>query len=503
MSDARDAGDLQFSAVAEAIPQMAWTALPTGEVDYVNRQMYAYAGSAAGTGGRWAWDALVHPEDVAAVREAWEACVVSGEPCQVEARLRRADGAYRWFLLRASPVRDANGAVTRWFGTCTDIDELRGAAARDAFLARADELFAAELEPEPILLAVARAAVAAFADYVLFDLVGDDGVLRRAAVEHRDPKRRSPFQRSVGEVPPLDHPVHPIAAAWRSGESVLVPRIDATWWRRAAADDAHYARMRDEGLMSVITVIIASRGRRYGVLTFCRTRASQSYDDADLATAEDLARRIGAALENARLYQEARTAAETQRRIAEREAFYARLGEAIAETLDLRETLDAITTQLVPEFADWALVNLIDDDGNLYLAASHHREPGRDARMRAFLDARYLAGDASAGSPAVARTKKPVVYEHLPDGGLGPVTAPYRDAITSLGLLSATIVPIVLGGTVRGTLATMFDSTSSAAMTPAICRCTWRSRAASLPRSATPRRTSASAASRARFKPPR
>ncbi len=462
----RGAQELEFSAIAEAIPQMAWTALPGGSVNYVNGLISAYAGIAPGTVSGWSWEAFVHGDDVAAVRAAWEASLASGDSFQVDARLRRSDGVYRWFIVRAGAVRDASGAIARWFGTCTDIDELRGAAARDAFLARADELFAAELDPDAIMRAVARAAVAAFADYVLFDLVGDDGVLRRSAVEHRDPKRRGPFQISVGEVPPLDHPVHPIAAAWRSGESVLVPRIDATWWVRAAADDAHYERMRGEGLLSLLTVVIAPRGRRYGVLTFCRARGSQTYNDSDLATAEDLARRIGAALENARLYHEARVAADTQRRIAERETFYARLGEAIAETLDLRESLDAITLLLVPAFADWALVNLIDEQGRLYLAASHHREHDRDARARTFLDVRIGAGDGSTGSPAVVRTKKPIVYPRVPEDALRAVVGPYRELLASLGEISAAIVPIVLGGAVRGTLVAIFDATSGRRFEP-------------------------------------
>ena len=452
--------DVPFRAIADAVPQMAWTALPDGIIDYVNAEIRAYAGMPWDGTPRRVWAAIIHPEDLPAAREAWESAVRSGEPFEIEARLLRHDGTHRWFIMRANVVRAASGRIARWFGTCTDIDVLRGAAARDAFLARADELFAAELDSAAILRAVARAAVSAFADYALFDLVGDDGVLRRAAVEHRDPKRRGPFQRSVGEVPPLDHPVHPISAAWRSGESVLVPRIDETWWVRAAADDAHYARMRDEGLLSLLTVIIASRGRRYGVLTFCRARGSQNYNDADLDTAEDLARRIGAALENARLYQEARAAAETQRRIAEREAFYARLGEAIAETLDLRETLDAVTALLVPPFADWAVVHLIDPEGNLFLAATHHRNAEHDARMRAFAGVRCFASDAPGGSPAVVRTRKPLVYERVPEREVALVVPAYRRALDELGVLSATIVPITLAGTVRGTLATIFDASS-------------------------------------------
>ncbi|HEX3465109.1 MAG TPA: SpoIIE family protein phosphatase [Candidatus Elarobacter sp.] len=452
---------LDFRAIAEAIPQMVWTALPDGSIDYANGQLYGYAGLERGVhGGVWRWDDVAHPDDLAKLLAAWRGAVDEGEPFEAETRLRRADGAYRWFIVRASAMRDAEGTVARWFGTCTDIDHLHAVAARDAFLARADELFAVELDAQAIMRAVARAAVASFADYVLFDLVGDDGVLRRAAVEHRDPRRRGPFQRSVGEVPPLDHPVHPIAAAWRSGESVLVPRIDATWWERAAADETHFRRMRDEHLSSLLTVVIEARGRCYGVLTFCRSGGSDPYGDGELATAEDLARRIGAALENARLFNEARAAAEAQRRIAEREAFYARLGEAIAETLDVRETLDAVAALLVPQFADWAVVNLIDENGALYLAASHHRDPELDARTHELLEVRYLTGDPRAGSPAVVRTKRPIVYERFSEDDLAAIRGPHRAAVASLGISSSLIVPIEFGGAVRGTLTMVYDRTS-------------------------------------------
>ena len=458
--DAQKRVEVQFRAIAEAIPQMVFTALPDGTMEYLNAHVYDYTGIERDPAG-WSLRSIVHPDDLAAMFGAWRRSVESGDPYEAEARLLRADGAYRWFIVRASALRDAeNGALTRWFGTCTDVDDLHGAAARDAFLSRADELFAVELEPEAIMRAVASAAVESFADYALFDLAGADGRLRRAAVEHRDPRRREPFARSVGEALPADHPIHPISTAWRSGESVLVPRIDASWWRRAALDDAQYERMRDEGLSSLLTVLVASRGRRYGVLTFCRSGGSQSYGDFELTTAEELARRVGAALENAHLYQEARAAAEAQRRIAEREAFYARLGEALAETLDLRETLDAATRLLVPSFADWAVVNLIDEDDALFLAASHHRDPGLDARTSRLLDLRYLAGEAHGGSPAVVRTKQPMIYEHVPPGGLGAVTGPYREAIGALGVTSAAIVPIAFGGAVRGTIAIMYDRTS-------------------------------------------
>ncbi len=452
-------GDLQ--SFVEALPQIVWRATPAGEIDFFSRRWYEYTGLTAAESLGRAWIGAVHPDDRARVAAAWDAALRDDEPLDLQCRIAGRDGASRWFLVRATPLRGSSGTVAHWYGTGADINELHGAAARDAFLARADELFAAELDHEAIVHAVVAAAVESFADYALFDLTAEDGTLRRFAVAHRDPAHRAPFERSVGQTAPVAHPVHPIAVAWRSGESVIVPRIDETWWKRAAADDAHYARMRDEALSSLITVLMTARGRRYGALTFCRIGASPNYGDADLATAENLARRISAALENARLFREARDAAEAQRRIAASEAFYARLGESLAETLDLRDTLQAATRLLVPLFADWATVNLVDENGQLFLAASHHRDPELAARANELIDARYFLHDAAIGSPAVVRTKKPAVYGDLPENALGGVSAPYRETIRGLGAVSAAIVPIAYGGSVRGTLAIVYDATSN------------------------------------------
>ena len=453
--------DRDLRAFFETLPQIVWRSTPAGETDFYSPRWYDYTGLSVEASLERRWLAAVHADDRVRVAAAWDAAVRGEAPYDLQYRITGRDGGARWFLVRGTPLRDVTGAVVHWFGTCIDIHELHGAAARDAFLARADELFAVELEPEAIVRAVAEAAVDSFADYVLFDLAGEDGTLRRAAVEHRDPQRREPFARSVGETPPIAHPVHPIAVAWRSGESVIVPRIDETWWGRAAADDAHYARMRDEGLSSLITVVMTARGRRYGALTFCRTGLSPNYGDADLATAENLGRRIGAALENARLFREARDAVDAQRRIAASEAFYARLGESLAETLDLRDTLQAATRLLVPLFADWATVNLIDENDALFLAASHHRDPELAERANELLDVRYFVHDSPTGSPAVARTKKAAIYGEVPQNALGAVGTPYRETVRALSVISAAIVPIAYGGSVRGTLAVMYDATSN------------------------------------------
>jgi len=116
-----------FERLGETVPQQVWTARPDGLLDYVNGRMTAYFGLEADALVTAGWTALVHPEDVTPVKARWEHSLTTGEPYDVEFRLRGADGTYRWHLTRAVPFRDDRGDVAKWFGTNTDIEELKRA----------------------------------------------------------------------------------------------------------------------------------------------------------------------------------------------------------------------------------------------------------------------------------------------------------------------------------------------------------------------------------------
>jgi len=109
---------------AEAVPGFVWTTDSTGAITYTSRRWHEYSGAtpAQTLGGDWA--ALIHPEDKAAAATRWNASVVEGTPYEAEFRLRRADGAYRWWLARAQPVRAEDGSIHRWIGVSSDIQEI-------------------------------------------------------------------------------------------------------------------------------------------------------------------------------------------------------------------------------------------------------------------------------------------------------------------------------------------------------------------------------------------
>nr|WP_264051488.1 PAS domain S-box protein [Methylobacterium sp. FF17] len=120
----------QFRVFAQAMPNHVWAADDTGELYWFNEQVYAYSGARPGELDGAAWAAIVHPEDVEPAGMAWAGTLATGAHYETEFRIRRADGAYRWFLVRAEPIRAPDGSVVRWIGTNTDIEDRKRATAQ-------------------------------------------------------------------------------------------------------------------------------------------------------------------------------------------------------------------------------------------------------------------------------------------------------------------------------------------------------------------------------------
>jgi PAS domain S-box-containing protein len=113
----------RFHSLADSMPQLVWTALPDGTVDYYNKRYLEYRQIKQLEGAVWEWAPVLHPDDADATVEAWQHSVTTGQVYQIEHRVRMADGSYRWHLSRGIPVFDEQGNIIRWFGTATDIHE--------------------------------------------------------------------------------------------------------------------------------------------------------------------------------------------------------------------------------------------------------------------------------------------------------------------------------------------------------------------------------------------
>ena len=134
-----------FRQLADTMPQIVWGAQPDGSLDYYNRRWFEYINLEPGSIENARWDQYIHEEDLPRAYESWTSALQSGEPYGIEFRVRGGDGAYRWFLVRALPMRDAAGLITRWFGTCTDIHEKRALqASMECMVQEREELLASE-----------------------------------------------------------------------------------------------------------------------------------------------------------------------------------------------------------------------------------------------------------------------------------------------------------------------------------------------------------------------
>src|SRR6266481_5504907 len=131
-------------SIIETIPTMVWSAAPDGSVDFFNPRWLDYTGLSPDQSRDWRWTAAIHPDDLSRLTDAWQSILVRGEPGETEARLRRFDGAYRWFLFRANSLRDESGNIVKWYGINFDIEDRKRAeeALRrsESYLAEAQRL---------------------------------------------------------------------------------------------------------------------------------------------------------------------------------------------------------------------------------------------------------------------------------------------------------------------------------------------------------------------------
>jgi len=119
--------EAKLRQVIDAIPALAWCTLPDGSNEFLSKPWLEYTGLSLEESQGWGWHEAVHPDDLSPLMDQWTKMLVSGEAEEIEARLRRHDGVYRWFLIRAEPFRDESSEIVRWYGTSTDINDRKRA----------------------------------------------------------------------------------------------------------------------------------------------------------------------------------------------------------------------------------------------------------------------------------------------------------------------------------------------------------------------------------------
>jgi formate hydrogenlyase transcriptional activator len=121
--EALRSSERNLAAIINTIPTTAWTTRPDGYCDFLNQVWLDYAGMTAEKAQGWGWAKAIHPDDRTKLVEEWQTCLASGTRVDTEARIRRFDGSYRWFLIRGNPLKDEAGNILKWYGTCLDIED--------------------------------------------------------------------------------------------------------------------------------------------------------------------------------------------------------------------------------------------------------------------------------------------------------------------------------------------------------------------------------------------
>jgi PAS domain S-box-containing protein len=130
-----EATEKELRLFIDTLPDLAWTAMPDGHIDYYNKRWYEYTGTTYEEMEGWGWESVHDPKLLPSVMRRWKHSLETGASFEMEFTLRGADGIHRWFLTRVAPLRDEAGSIVRWFGTNTNIESIKAAQALTAAVA--------------------------------------------------------------------------------------------------------------------------------------------------------------------------------------------------------------------------------------------------------------------------------------------------------------------------------------------------------------------------------
>ena len=300
------------------IPQIAWTAGSGVRMLSFNRAWYEYVGrkrrsNATPDSLEEKWFAAVHADDRARCREELQSGITSRARFELELRLLRADGTYRWHRLFVSPFNEVENDGEGWLGICTDIDDYKRQGQIFAFLAQAGEVLAESLDLQATLNRLLAIIVPEFGDWAAIDLFDEGDRLKTVAAIHADPKKTVLVKRLVGRYTHARRYEPAIAAALRNGRPMVIHEVNVELLEKVAT--RHLLEViRELEPRSAVTIPLRTRGRTIGSLVAYWSQTPRRYVGADLPLFEELTKRAAVSIAHARLYEREREiAAEFQR----------------------------------------------------------------------------------------------------------------------------------------------------------------------------------------------
>ena len=447
----------EFRLIAEAMPQFVWTASPDGTIDYLNRRWIQYTGVDLDELRRRGENVgLVHPDELPETWRLWKAALKSGEPYEQEYRLRRAgDGSYRWFLARAVPIRAGDGAILRWIGTATDIDDRRHASDNLRFMLKIGDTLAESYDIETVCKGVARTAVGFMADWCFVTLrVADE--FRTVAVEHKNEALREYLEQYRDRYPPRNDT--PLGRVVSQNEPLLVERVSRRQLAQAAARyDSEYLRLLHLLQMHSLMIVPLSTpdGDVLGAISMVSSESGRLFTKMDLDVARAVAQRTAFAIQNVRIFED-------QRRYAEELRLGGRINQLLFETPDPWQAMERVARAIAAEVADACAILRLDGN-SVRTEVIVHRDPEADAAIAGLRGRRMLRLEPERELAKQLREHQAVILtdEHRE---LKQRAWPYLSAeIEALGAKASVVVPWHAGSATSGALVAYYDKSAPAA----------------------------------------
>jgi PAS domain S-box-containing protein len=421
-----------------------WMLRTDGSIDFLNDRWSEYTGLPIQELRTTAWQRTLHPEDRAHFFQIGAEALLSGQPYASEIRLRRVDGCYCWHLAQVAPVLGEQGKIVGWSGTALDIDERKRAEQARDFLAEASAVLAGSLDYETTLATVAHLAVPHLADWCTVDIV-ESGIIRRLAVAHIDPEKLALAHELLQRNPPDPTARRGVPNVLRTGQSELTPEIPDSTLVAVARDTALLDLLRKLGIVSSMIVPLVARNQVVGAISFISAESGRHFSESDLAHAEELADRAALAVDNARLYREAEDA-------RQRLSFVAEASKVLTTSLDYRQTLATIARLVLPGLADYCIVDIVEDDGQITRIETTHVDPSKEAILLE-LQRRYPPNAENLVAGAMrARTSELMTSVTDEDLQANTRDEEHLDLVRKLNPCSWMIVPMIARGRLLGTI---------------------------------------------------
>jgi hypothetical protein len=386
----------QFRQLADAVPQIVWVVNANNELEYVNQQWCDYAGlTLEQARKRESFSLVIHPEDIQSTYQQWAKSLATGTPYEKECRLKRAsDGVYRWFLVRTMPVKDEQGRVIQWYGTSTDIDDLK----------RTEETLQESEERLRLALDSGRMGI--------WDWSILSGDLKWSEnLEEIHGMAPGSFGGTFADFQKIIHPE----------DREMVNEAIAQAVKRQSNYEIEFRTFWPDGS----THWIAGKGKTF-------------------SNAEGKAvRMIGVAMD-----------VTERKRNEEAQAYLAEASKVLSSSLDYQTTLASVAQLTVPELADWCTVHVIEEDGSIQQLAAAHVDPAKVKWAEELKNKYPLDLNAARGAAFTLRTGQ---SDLLPDISDELVVQAARDPehlqlLRDIGFKSVMTVPLMVQDRILGVI---------------------------------------------------